>query len=496
MRENNRNSIEKCRKKLPQFTTMNVIDGQAGLISYFSLIFYSLTIDNILNIIIVLLILAGVSIATLTGDNGLLNKAGEAKEQTEVAEVKDRAQLDILDWQANQLKDNNDATLNDDIVKGILEGKDYISGFNEEDTENIKVITENGYEFPISDLYDKEDKAGGDDVKVGEDFTDSNGNEWVWIEVPKTEEVYKTAGLTITSFTDEEYTKIYDDLASYAGTYRGSDTGTDEWYDGSGNNASNSSNSSDTTGCGLTNEEYIELKQKMLKSVYENGGFHIGKYEVGIKEENTVRSYGIDSYTKHPINETPVIQANKVVYNWVRASQAQELSERLKEGLNLEDKEISLMFGIQWDLVLKYIETQSEYTKDGTNTLIDQTLIKSDSTKWGNYSDATFTVTNTNAKYSENKGASYKPVTAEGYPKSGSILLTTGATERNSVAGIYDIAGNVEEWTLEKTTNSSDPCSYRGGLYGNSGSDYPASYRSYSRTYVSDIFIGFRPALY
>ena len=50
MRENNRKPIEKCRKKLPQFTTMNVIDGQAGLVIYSSLIFYSLTIDNILNI--------------------------------------------------------------------------------------------------------------------------------------------------------------------------------------------------------------------------------------------------------------------------------------------------------------------------------------------------------------------------------------------------------------------------------------------------------------
>mgnify|MGYP006065766487 FL=1 len=50
MREKNRNSIEKCIKRLPQFTTMNVIDGQAGLVSYSSLIFYSLTIDNILNI--------------------------------------------------------------------------------------------------------------------------------------------------------------------------------------------------------------------------------------------------------------------------------------------------------------------------------------------------------------------------------------------------------------------------------------------------------------
>ena len=50
MKENNRKSIASI-KKLPQFTTMNVIDGQAGLVNYSSLIFYSLTIDNILNII-------------------------------------------------------------------------------------------------------------------------------------------------------------------------------------------------------------------------------------------------------------------------------------------------------------------------------------------------------------------------------------------------------------------------------------------------------------
>ena len=37
--------------------------------------------------IVVLLILAGVTIATLTGDNGLLTRANEAKEKTEEAEV-------------------------------------------------------------------------------------------------------------------------------------------------------------------------------------------------------------------------------------------------------------------------------------------------------------------------------------------------------------------------------------------------------------------------
>ena len=55
MREENRKPIASI-KKLPQFTTMNVIDGQAGLVNYSSLIFYSLTIDNILNIIVLLIL--------------------------------------------------------------------------------------------------------------------------------------------------------------------------------------------------------------------------------------------------------------------------------------------------------------------------------------------------------------------------------------------------------------------------------------------------------
>src|SRR5699024_737836 len=75
---------------------MNVIDGQAGLINYSSLIFYSLTIDNILNII-VLLILAGVTIAALSGDNGILQRAAEAKEKTEQAEQDELARLQSLE---------------------------------------------------------------------------------------------------------------------------------------------------------------------------------------------------------------------------------------------------------------------------------------------------------------------------------------------------------------------------------------------------------------
>lgn len=69
MRGKNRNSIASSLK-LPQFTTMNVIDGQAGLVIYSSLIFYSLTINNILNIV-VLIILATVVINISLGENGI-----------------------------------------------------------------------------------------------------------------------------------------------------------------------------------------------------------------------------------------------------------------------------------------------------------------------------------------------------------------------------------------------------------------------------------------
>ena len=46
--------------------------------------------------IIVLLILAGVAIATLTGDNGILTKAAQAKNATEKANAKERIQIEVM----------------------------------------------------------------------------------------------------------------------------------------------------------------------------------------------------------------------------------------------------------------------------------------------------------------------------------------------------------------------------------------------------------------
>lgn len=146
MRENNRKSIERCRKKLPQFTTMNVIDGQAGLVIYSSLIFYSLIINNILNII-VLLILASVIIATLSGDNGLLAKAQQVKEETHIAQDKEQIQFTLGEYQIEKLTSQKTlATFLQETLKNsfVIDNGDGTATVTLENCEHSYIVSENG----------------------------------------------------------------------------------------------------------------------------------------------------------------------------------------------------------------------------------------------------------------------------------------------------------------------------------------------------------------
>ena len=69
--------------------------------------------------IIVLLILAAVSIATLTGENGILTRAQDAKEETEVAEEKEAIQLAYAGAVAEK-RGTEDITADDLKCSGIL----------------------------------------------------------------------------------------------------------------------------------------------------------------------------------------------------------------------------------------------------------------------------------------------------------------------------------------------------------------------------------------
>ena len=226
--------------------------------------------------------------------------------------------------------------------------------------ENMKVTTAETY-LPTGFT-----QVEGTSLETGLTIQDSKENQYVWVEVPKSEEVYPTAGLNIDKFTDEEYGLIENDLHTYTKDYRNGTIYKDEYY-------------SDAV-TGLTSKQYYELKKKMLKSIYQNGGFYVGKYETGI--EDTPKTSGSSLTTPTQI---PIIKQNAYPYNWVTCSQAQTLSNNMESG----QYTTSLMFGVQWDLVLKYLETK------GTS----QADLKTDSTNWGNYENNAWNITNTDSKY-------------------------------------------------------------------------------------------------
>ena len=345
------------------------------------------------------------------------------------------------------------------------------------------------------DTFEKDPDTNLNDGLV---IRDSNENEYVWIEVPKSlyaNSSYNTKTTTAdqkpTSSTD--YDKIEYCLHKYTDYYRRDKNGTltsfkDTYY-------------SDAT-TGLTSAQYTELKQKMLKSVYENGGFWIGRYEAGIETNRTASG----TPTVAPLSKKGTVENPVYPYTYITCKQAQTLASKLSTGKNYTS---SLMFGVQWDLVMKHIEVK-EVAK-GTALATIQNALRSDSTSWGNYYNASFVINRgkyakkgalSSAWYNYNTALANCVTYANGISTKvassniNSILLTTGASDACKKMNIYDLAGNVDEWTLEYTAGTNYPCAHRSGPYLNYGSNIPASYRNNYRTTDSYGSLGFRVSLF
>ena len=414
--------------------------------------------------VIVLLILAGVTIAALSGDNGILTRAKEAKEKTE------------------QAQKNEEKTLSN--MENVLESYKF---------ENVNVDDTNPAGAMPSDATILENDANNGIV-----IKDRNNNEWVWIEVPKTT-VF--SGLTIDTakeLTEQNYTDIKNKLIDYAIIYRDSSY-SDEWYakDGSTLVTASTSNLTEAqkalvNGCGLTDDEYKIAYQKMLQSIYTYGGFWIGRYEAGIEGSVEDVSKARTSHTTVTIGSSlkAISQKDAIPYNYVYCSEAQAIAKEMAPNNNYKS---SLMFGIQWDLVCKFLEVKGGLI---TND------IKSDSTSWGNYNNAKIENI-TSGKYTiyNNSLLSEWTKISDSYTKQSSgnnyrTLLSTGISEYTKKMNIYDFAGNEWEWTLEKSSYTDYPCISKGGCYVGLGSDGPASNHYYVGASSSDSYIGFRSVFY
>ena len=205
-------------------------------------------------------------------------------------------------------------------------------------------------------------------------------------------------------------------------------------------------------GLGQTRYEMLaqELEQKYLEimeSIKKYGGFYIGRYETGGLSSTAV------------INKMNTDIGSQ---NWYTM---------YKKCLTLKgnNNNITTMMitGSLWDETLDWIVSSGATNSEGT-TLTYQ-LVGSNSTTFGNYYNATF---NYIAKDAE------MPTATETKAISTSTRIPAGSAEYTKTNNIYDMAGNVWEWTTE--AYSAYYRVYRGGGYGNDGSSIPMAYRNYS----------------
>ena len=407
--------------------------------------------------IIVLLILAGVTIATLTGDNGILKKAGDAKTQTEQAKEDENLKIAIAgsygtDGKLN-LKDLKDNLTNQGIdydknntgfpLEVIVNGEKKKIDANGNIIESIQSLKTKGTVFKdtttLEDTYGNQVKIpkgfkiandSATDVTGGiviEDATYTNtiGSQFVWIPVGTGENAIKKA--------NNETVDIA--LGRYEFTKNSDGTITTSEYSGS--------YTEDTTANHNSSYENAIAKdiEQFKTSANSNHGYYIGRYEAG-KTDN-------DGFM--------VCKSGQEVWNSITQPKASEVSRNM---YGSEAKVTSdLINSYAWDTAIVFIQ------KCGTES--------------------------NSLTYSQTAGLS---LTSTSKPQTTGTNILNETKKVDKQCNIFDMAGNCWEWTTETSSLSSIPCVSRGGYYYSSGR-YTSS-RGSNFTSATGSDLSFRPLLY
>ena len=415
--------------------------------------------------IIVLLILAAVSIATLTGENGILTKARTAKEETDKATAKEKVQVAVLgsfdekgQLDINELKENlkkegiTDFTENEDSsltanVDGyiITIAKDGEVSVGEKETPSAimtmeEAKTKNKFDLntEVEDPYGNKFKVpegfkiasdSADDVTGGiviEDVSNlaTAGSQFVWIPIG---DVY----------TAKEHTEA-NRKTIILGRYEFAQDGTPSAYSGN----SQEENARDTAN--LLNYGNVIAKDIVAfqESSKRNNGYYIGRYEARTEIERTNKS------NNSQLGQVTV-KSNDYIYNYVSQKNAADLSQEM-----YLDKSFTsdLTNSYAWDTSIVFIQTfgQNNYSRQKSlNKELDGLALKGTN----NLQDV---------------------------------------TKQDKQCNIWDMASNVREYTTETGAGfSTYPILTRGGYY---TSDFYTSSRNY--VIAGDNTFSFRPILY
>ena len=190
------------------------------------------------------------------------------------------------------------------------------------------------------------------------------------------------------------------------------------------------------------------LNESEKTSAETNKGFYLGRYEAGVSTGVRTESSGT--------TDTVKIQKGLDVYNYVTQSEARSLAENMYSTSSFTS---NLTSSYAWDTALKFLE------------------------QTGNSSYLT----------NSNQGNYYNTQYGGKTQSNASALIETGETQ--AVKHLYDMGGNVYEWTTERYSSPEATKVSRGGFYGFNSTDEPVIGR-FSSSNTRDQAIGFRVALF
>ena len=405
--------------------------------------------------IVVMLILAGVTISVLNGENGIVKQAQKAKEESKIKELKEKVRIDI----AGKRVENINGELRVSVLKEILDkyfdnvpvetqitsetelkakeeyGK-YEMKISDIDVGEITYETSytifkdvNGEQVPIPEGYIVSENSDENIVNKGLVVSDSRGNEYVWIsctvDSSSNKLQYKRTEWGVEKDGTDNSRAIKDELTLKDIDVTYSKTDTDN---------------------GINEEISKEIVAQInaeKESIKKYGGYYIGRYEVG-KD-----------------NKTAVIKAEQEPYVNIKWSKAYELAKGIGGG---EGATTYLCSSYSWDTAINFIQN----------------------TTGKNYATSIIGF-NGNWKSQEVKDSSGKVIK----PVNTAQRLNTGLT--TALCNIYDMGGNVGEFTTELNPGTSETVVMRGG---NTSYHSPAGYRWDTGSGAAVSYYGFRATLF